>query len=150
MYDDNDDGIIPEQPSEEVKPKVSRKLRPNTPLPAPEIVGRCPVCGAVVIDEGDRYICNKFYDEGCRFRIYRDRLKNAGKNEITPSEMGAMLQGSIIPLRGLVNRHGETYSAGGRLVNDDDWGWTVKFDPSYCPPCLPLLYRPQHRRMRRR
>ena len=104
--------------------KPKKKL-PVHNEPAAVVVGRCPVCGAAVIDGKEKYWC---YHANCNFEINKDVLANYGVSEISGETMGKLLKSGIVQFTGLISpRSGVSFCCQGALYwRSHRRGWLVK------------------------
>ena len=109
------------------KSSTARKtLPPNTSVN--RSVGCCPACEGAVLEEPDSFVCQNL-SEGCSFSFKKNRLYGLGKNDISRLEMAHLLEGKILPLRGLKKREGTRFDRGGELCRHDQWGWQIELLP---------------------
>lgn len=77
----------------------------------PEQIGQCPVCGKDII-EGKRGFGCSGYKEGCKFVIWKDQH---GK-ELSSSQVGRLLKGETLSLKGFVRPDGTTFDGKLKMV----------------------------------
>lgn len=77
----------------------------------PEQIGQCPVCGKDII-EGKRGFGCSGYKEGCKFVIWKDQH---GK-ELSSSQVGRLLKGETLSLKGFVRPDGTPFDGKLKMV----------------------------------
>jgi DNA topoisomerase III len=85
---------------------------------APEVLGKCPRCGAEVVEGRKGYGCKNWreQDGGCRFVIWKEI---AGKR-LTPTEVQELLEtGATGVIDGFMSRKGKPFSARLKLEGED-------------------------------
>lgn len=77
----------------------------------PEQIGQCPVCGKDII-EGKRGFGCSGYKEGCTFVVWKEQY---GK-ELSSSQVGRLLKGETLSLKGFVKQDGTKFDGKLKLV----------------------------------
>jgi hypothetical protein len=116
---------------------LKRKPRPKPTPVEQEVVGKCPECGRDVLASDSKYYCQNIHYKSksfedlkkysCDFKFLRSRFQNAGKDDITPTEMRSLLAGDAIPLPGMKSKDGETFDTFGMLKFKPPYGWSINF-----------------------
>ena len=104
---------------------VQRVKDSNAIISGNDSLGECPECKRPVVETQKAFGCSG-YKEGCKFTIWKNSLKYAGKKTIPASMIKSLLSGKEVKITGLRFRTGKKYEAFGRLVKDEKWGWKIK------------------------
>jgi DNA topoisomerase-3 len=92
-------------------------------------VGKCPVCGAAVIETSKGWSCSKWKDTGCKFTIWKeDRGLSFFGKKPTATIVRSLLKNGRAPVKGLVNQKtGQKFDNDVILVHENGY-WNIKVD----------------------
>jgi len=89
-------------------------------------IGKCPECGADVLEGKKSYYCSK-WKEGCKFTIWKGHFAPLGKKTITVNQAKALVAGKTITIKGLKSKKtGEKFDSKAHLTKDPKYGWKVE------------------------
>jgi len=86
-------------------------------------LGRCPLCGANVIESALGYGCER-WDEGCEFTVFKNAVKRFGGKMLSKKMVRDLLR------YGKVNVTVKGFDGSPRTVNlllDDEYGCKIDF-----------------------
>jgi DNA topoisomerase-3 len=92
-------------------------------------VGKCPVCGASVIETSKGWSCSKWKEAGCKFTIWKEDkgLQYFGK-KVTASMVKSLLKDGKAQVKGLVNpKTKQKFDRDVVLVHENQY-WNIKVD----------------------
>ncbi len=87
-------------------------------------IGKCPNCGAPVVENPKSYGCSKFKETGCKFVIWKEM---SGK-KITAKMAADILAGKCGVLKGFKSKSGNAFCARPKLERKEDGGHVVGFE----------------------
>jgi DNA topoisomerase-3 len=92
-------------------------------------VGKCPVCGASVIETSKGWSCSKWKSSGCKFTIWKDDKGLSYFNKkVTASMVKALLKNRRAPVKGLTNpKTSQKFDKDVILVQENGY-WNIKVD----------------------
>ena len=92
-------------------------------------IGRCPVCGAPVIETSKGWSCSKWKESGCKFSLWKEDkgLQYFGK-KLTQTMVKELLKNSRTQVKGLVNpKTKQKFDKDVILVHENQY-WNIKVD----------------------
>lgn len=90
-------------------------------------LGKCPICGANVVETQKGFGCSNWKTKGCKFTIWKDDRNLAYFNKkITATMVKAILKNNSITIKGLTNpKNQEKFDCDAILVEENGY-WHVK------------------------
>ncbi len=95
-----------------------------------EPIGKCPLCGAPVIENAKAFGCSA-WKEGCKYTIWKeDKYIRALGKQVTPAMVALLLENGKVGFRNLKSKNGTTYSAYLKYIRNEKTGyfnWEMEF-----------------------
>jgi DNA topoisomerase-3 len=109
--------------SELVKKISQMKINlPETHDSQNQVIARCPECGKDVVEREKSFSCTGYPQ--CKFAMWKDCMKFAGKPSITTGQAQKLLAGKIVHFKGLVSKKTQKkYEADVVFKKSEKYGW---------------------------